>query len=173
MNTKEFFLIAEIKSTVNTEGYLRLSYISDFSERFSTLDFVFIDVFGDKRKFFVEDFYFSGKHSVVKFTNFNSIEEVEFLVGKQIFVDRENLAQTSDNEFIIDDLIGADVFYGVEFFGKLKDIEKYPGNDVFVVTKADGNDILIPSVNEFIEKIDIDKKVIYLNPGQDLSYDEV
>lgn len=173
MNTREFFLIAEIKSTVNTEGYLRLSSISDFSERFSTLDFVFIDVFGDKRKFFVEGFYFSGKHPVIKFKNFDSIEDVEFLIDKKIFVDRENLAETGENEFIVNDLIGADVYYGVEFFGKLKEIESYPGNDVFVVEKPDGNEILVPSVKEFIEQVDLENKRIYLNPGKDLNYDEV
>ncbi len=173
MNTKEYFLIADIKSSINIEGYLNLNIYSDFPERFSTLDFVFIDVFGEKRKFFIEDFYFSGQKPVIKFKNFDLVDDVKFLIGKQVFVDRENVQETGEDEFLIDDLIGADVFYGNEFFGILKSVESYPGNDVLIIEDRTGNEVLVPNVKEFIDGFSVEEKKIYLNPGKELNYDEV
>ena len=171
--SKEFFAVAVIKSSVNTEGCLNLKNYSDFSDRFLNLKYVFIDVFGDKRKFFVEDFYFSGEQLVIKFRNFDSLEDVQFLVGKEIFVDKENFVHTESDEFLINELIGAKVFKGDKFFGKLIDVENYPGNDVLVIHNSEGNEILIPSVKEFVESIDRKNKKIFLNPDAGLNYDEV
>lgn len=173
MNAREFFTVAQIKASVSTRGYLNLKNYSDFSDGFLSLEYVFIDVFGDKRKFFVEDFYFSGEQPVIKFKNFDSVDNVQFLVGKEVFIDKENFVQPEPDEFLVNELIGAKVFKGDKFFGKLIDVENYPGNDVLVVEDADGKEILIPSVKEYVELIDKEKKELYLNPDANLNYDEV
>jgi len=173
VNSKELFTIALIKASVGHRGYLNLKNYSGFSDSFLSLEYVFVDVFGDKRKFFVDDFYFSGEQPVIKFQNFDSVDDVQFLVSKEILVDKENFIQPESDEFLINELIDAKVLKGNKFFGKLVDVENYPGNDVLVVLDADGNEVLIPSVKEFIESIDREKKEIYLNPDADLNYDEV
>lgn len=173
MNAREFFTVAQIKASVSTRGYLNLKNYSDFSDGFLSLEYVFIDVFGDKRKFFVEDFYFSGEQPVIKFKNFDSVDNVQFLVGKEVFIDKENFVQLEPDEFLVNELIGAKVFKGDKFFGKLIDVENYPGNDVLIVEDAEGKEILIPSVKEYVELIDKEKKELYLNPDANLNYDEV
>lgn len=173
MSSKEFFAFAVIKSSINTEGCLNLKNYSDFSGRFLNLKYVFIDVFGDKRKFFVEDFYFSGENPVIKFRNFDSVDDVKFLVGKEVFTDKKNFIEHESGEFLVNELIGAEVFKGNKFFGNLVDVENYPGNDVLVIQDADGNEVLIPSVKEFVESIDRKNKKIFLNPDAGLNYDEV
>lgn len=173
MDSIEYFLIAQISSTVNKAGYLNLKNYSDFSEGFLSLEFVFIDVFGDKRKFFIEDFYFSGEQAFIKFENFDSIEDVSFLVRKNVFIDKENFIKNDSDEFLVDDLIGAKVFRGDKFFGKLMNIENYPGNDVLSIEDENGEEFLVPAVKAFIERIDEKNKIIYLNPEMDLDYDEV
>lgn len=171
--SKEFFAVALIKTSVGTEGYLNLKNYSDFSDNFLSLKYVFMDVFGDKRKFFVEDFYFSGEQPVVKFQNFDSADYVKFLVGKEVFVDKENFVEQESNEFLVSELIGGKVFKDNKFFGKLIDVENYPGNDVLVIEDINGKEILVPSVKDYVESIDNEKKEIYLNPDADLNYDEV
>ena len=101
------------------------------------------------------------------------MDKVKFLIGKEIFVDKKNFVSLKSNEFLIDEISGAKVFRGDEFFGKLIDVENYPGNDVFVIEDKNGNEILVPSVKEFIKLIDKEKKEIHLNPDMDLDYDEV
>lgn len=173
MKPEDFFLVAQLKSTVNKEGFLNLKSFTDFSERFLKLPFVFIEVFGDKRKFFIEDFYFSGDQPVVKFKNFDSIDDVDFLIGKKVFIDSSNLNKELEDKLLIRHLIGEKVFRGVEFFGNLVKIESYPGNDVLVINTADNKEILVPAVKEFITRIDSKKKIIFLNPDIDLNYDLV
>ena len=43
-----------------------------------------------------------------------------------------------------------------------------PANDVYVVKDNSGNEVLIPAVNDFVEKFDPDKKIMKLKPGEDL-----
>ena len=171
--SKDFFLIAEIKSVLNKEGYLGLTLYSDFPKRFYELRFVFVEVFGGKRKFFVEDFNLSDKGASVKFLNFDSDSDVKFLLRKKIFVDEENLAEKSEREYFIHDLIDCEVFSGNEFFGKMKNVEQYPGNDVFVIEKENGEEILIPFVEEFVKEIDIKKKKVFLKSGIEFDDDTV
>ncbi len=171
MKPKDFFLVAQLKSTVNKEGFLNLKSFTDFSEVFLKLPFVFIEVFGDKRKFFIEDFYFSGDQPVVKFKNFDSIDDVDFLIGKKVFIDSSNLNKELEDKLFFRQLIGEKVFRGVEFFGILVNIESYPGNDVLVINTESNKEILIPAVKEFIARIDWKNKTIFLNPDIDLNYD--
>lgn len=173
MDLQEFLFVAQLKSTVNKDGYLILKNYSDSSEVLENQKIVFIDVFGDKRKFFVEDFYFSGEQPVIKFKNFDSREDVNFLVGKDIFVESIHLPDVKPDEFFIHEYIGAKIFRSYEFFGILINVESYPGNDVLVIRDLNGKEILIPLVTDFIERIDKDKKEIHLNPGMDLNYDEI
>ncbi|KUG26629.1 16s rrna processing protein rimm [hydrocarbon metagenome] len=171
MKPKDFFLVARLKSTVNKEGFLNLKSFTDFSDRFLNLPYVFIEVFGDKRKFFIEDFYFSGDEPVVKFKNFDSINDVSFLIGKNVFTDSEININNRNNEFLVHEFIDAKVFKGIEFFGILVDVESYPGNDVMVIRCSDNKEVLVPVVKEFITRIDKKEKIIYLNPDRDLNYD--
>lgn len=173
MRGSEYHLIAEVRSTHNTKGYLNLISYSDLSGQIEDTEVLFIDVFGDKRKFFVEDFYFTGEKPIIKFKNFDSINDVEFLTGKKIYLCLENAGETNSETFIIGDLIDSDVYYGKKFFGKLRDVENYPGNDVLVIQKSDDAEILIPLVKDFVDKIDSEKKKIYLNGDVDLEDDAI
>ncbi len=173
MDSKEYSLIAEIRSTLNTKGYLSLKAYSDFLEKIENVRFLLIDVFGDKREFIVEDFYFVGEKPVIKFENFDSIEDVEFLLGKHIYLLKDSLPKTEGDEFIVSDLIGAKIFYKSELFGKLKDVENYPGNDVLIIEKLDGDEILIPSVKQYIANLDMALKEIHLNDNVNLEDDEI
>ena len=150
---------------------MTLKDYSGSADRFSDLDNLYIDVFGDKRMFFVEDFYISGDLPVVKLKNFDSINDAKFLTGKNVYLDQE--FELAEDEFLINDLLGAKIFYGKKFFGILKDVESYPGNDVLVIENDSGQEIMVPNVKDFVEKLDKKNKRIFLNPGKDLNYDQV
>ena len=171
--SENLFFIAQISSTVSKEGYLLLKNYFDSSKKVFGFKYVFVDVFGDKRKFFVEDFYFSGEQPVIKFKNFDTIEDVNFLIKHEVFVEKENFVNDDSDEFFASQFIGSQVFKGDKFFGKLIDVENYPGNDVLNIQDENGKEILVPVVKAFIDRIDKEKKVIYLNPEIDLDYDEV
>lgn len=154
----DFYLIAQIKSIYGCEGYVSIISYSDALDRFKKLRKIFIEVFGDKREFFVENTSFVGKEWLLKFRNFNSDQDVEFLLGKKIFIEKKDLQKLPEDTFYIHDLVGSKVFTESKFFGYLIDVLVLPSNDVYVIKSEDGNEILIPALKEYIIGFDPVKK---------------
>jgi len=57
-------------------------------------------------------------------------------------------------------------------FGIVKDVLTIPANSVYVVEDVNGQEILIPAVEHFIDAVDIEKKLITLKPDVELYDDE-
>ena len=52
-------------------------------------------------------------------------------------------------------------------FGVLSDVIQLTSNDVYVIDN-DGKEYLLPAINDFIEKIDIGSKELFLTKNADL-----
>lgn len=89
---------------------------------------------------------------LAKLAGVDSIEAAQPMIGKTVEFDRT--IYTPDSGWFIADLIGLEVRCDGKVIGKLKDILQMPGNDVWVVKGS--REYLIPSVPEFIHKVDPD-----------------
>lgn len=167
----DFFLIGIVRAVAKEKGYLSIEPFSDFIERYKELDTVYIHVFGDYRKFFVEDSIIKEKSVLLKFKNFDSREDVEFLAGKEIFILSEDSVSTDENTFFIHDLIGCKVFRNQSFFGILKDVMVLKSNDVLVIDK-DGEEILIPFISDYVDEVKVEERKIYLIDGTEDFYED-
>ena len=167
-----FYLIATVTSVEGKKGAVKVISHSDYPERFSKLSKVYIDFFGEKKLFFVEKVRQRKNLFTIKFKNFNSDRECEILVGKEIFVDEENLIKLPDNHFFIHDLIGSRVIKDDKEFGVIKDVLQYPANDVYVVQDSLGKEILLPAIHGLIESFDNVNKILKLKAGEDLYEDD-
>jgi 16S rRNA processing protein RimM len=168
----DFYLIATVTSVSGKKGAVKIISHSDYPERFFYLSKVFIDFFGEKKMFFVESVKQHKKLFALKFKNFNSDLDSEILVGKEIFVDEENLVKLPDNHFFIHDLIGSRVIKNEKELGVIKDVLQYPANDVYVIVDCEGKEVLLPAILGFIESFDKLKKILKLEPGEDLYEDD-
>jgi len=158
----DFFLIAEVKSISDTSGLVSVLPFSDFTERFGSLKKVFIEVFGAKRIFLVEECFFEGKQVFLKFKNIDSEKDAKYLIGKKIYVDKSSAVKPGENTYFVHDLVESKVIFKGEFFGTLIDVMMLPASDVYVIQHKDGKEILIPAVNEFIDSFDGDLKELKL-----------
>jgi len=170
----DFFLIAKVVSVIGKEGFLKILSYSDFPERFYSVNKVFIDFFGEKKLFLVEKVTSRSRKSgiLLKFKGFNTEKDAQVLVGKEIFVDKNNLVKLPEGYYFIHDLIGSEVFRNEKKFGVLKDVLVYPANDVYVIEDIGGNEVLIPAVKDYIEGYDPEKKILILKPGSQIYEDE-
>ena len=164
---EDFFLIAEITSVFDADGFVKIKSYSDFPERFFLLENVYINIFGDYRLFIIEDVEQIGDFFILKFKNFDSDEDVEFLVGSSVFVLKSDAVSLKKDTFFIHDLIGCKVFFEKKFFGKIVDVLSLTSNDVLIVKAEDGAERLIPFVENFIESVDIEKKIVELKQDFD------
>ncbi len=167
----EFFLIARTQSAFNKDGFIRIFAYSDFPLRFFDLRKVYIDFSGIKKEFYVEEIKKEKDFFILKFANFNSDNDVEVLLGKDIFVDENDVVKLPADQYFIHDLLGSSVFRNKILVGKIVDVLVLPANDVYVID-ADGKEILIPAVKEFIEKFIPSEKKLILVPEADIDYNE-
>lgn len=167
----EFYLIAEIRAIHNKEGFLSIVSYTDVPERFNKLRKVYIEIFGEKKEFFIEKVLHLKNSAAVKFRNFDSDKDVSFLIGKKMFVDNESLVKLSENTYFIHDLIGSSVFRNNAQVGLLTDVLVLPANDVYVITETSGKELLIPAIKDYIESFDPQNKILVIKPGDDI-YDE-
>jgi 16S rRNA processing protein RimM len=167
----EYFLIAKINSAEGDKGFLKITPYSDDSDRFKNLKNVFIDFWGEKKIFSLQSVMTKKGNILIKFKGFDDRESVEILKDREVFVDEKNLIKLPRDHYFIHDVIGSDVFCNGIKYGSVVDVYSLNANDVYVIKKIDNKEILIPAVQEFIENIDVHKKVLVLKPGKD-SYEE-
>jgi 16S rRNA processing protein RimM len=159
----DFYLIAEVQDFYSHDGSVIIKSFSDFSDRFFELNKVIIDFFGKPKELVVEFANMYDKLLVLKFNSINSNEDAQFLIGKKLYITKDKLYSLPEDTFYIHDLIDSDVYFENLFFGKLIDVLNLPGNDVYVIVKNNGDEIMIPAVRKFILKFNLQEKKMYLD----------
>ena len=169
----DYYLIGKLEAVNNSDGYLSVEPFSDFPERFLSLESVFIEIYGVYKKVSVEESIVTDAGILIKFLNFNSDLDAEPLLGSSIYIDQSDLVELEDNSYFIHDLIGCRIYKEGKFFGVLSDVIQLTSNDVYVIDN-DGKEYLLPAIRDFIEKIDIGSKEIFLTKNAEiLGEDEI
>lgn len=168
----EYILIARIEQLYGKDGFVKLKLFSDFPDRFLNLKKVYIDFWGDKKRFYVEDVNDLKGKIIIKFKKFDSPRDSQVLIDREIYVDEKDAVSLPDNHYFVHDLIGSEVVVEKERIGTISEVIKGKANDVLVVLTDDKNEKLIPFVLNFIEKFDAAKKRLILNISKDFLEDD-
>lgn len=167
---KDYFFIARVTSLFGRDGFVKIELIPNFFEHLNELDKVFIDFWGDKKMFYVEEVKHVGNAFALKFKNFKDERDAGVFVGRDLFVAKDDFENLPDNTFSFNNLIGSKVFQGSTEIGVITDVFTAPANDVIVIKKDDDKEFLLPLVLEFIEEFDPEKKILILN--KEIAYDD-
>lgn len=163
----EYVLIAKVGQVYGKDGYVKLESFSDFPERFLKLGKVYLDFWGDKKNFYVEDVKDLNGKLVIKFKRFDTLRDANVLIDREIYIDEKDKISLPENHFFVHDLIGSEVIVEKEKIGMVSDVMKVKGNDILVISTIDKKEKLIPFVLTFIEKFDAVKKRLILNISKD------
>ena len=98
---------------------------------------------------------------MITLKGYNNINDVLKYKSLNIFINKEDLI-LNDNEYLDEDLINLSVICDNKCIGKIQKIEKYPYQDIFVITNDDKK-FLVPYVNEFIKEINLEEKTMVIN----------
>ena len=168
----DYFLIAKVQQLYGKDGCVRLESHSDFPERYLSLKKVYIDFWGDKKMFYVEDVKDVKGKIIVKFKRFDSPRDAQVLINRDVYVVEKDVVSLPQNYFFVHDLIGSEVFAGIERIGLVSDVIKAKANDILVILTDDKKEELIPFVLNYIEKFDAARKKLILNITKDFFEDE-
>lgn len=165
---EDLLRIGVITSTHGLRGEVKVFPTTDDAKRFEDCDEVILDTKKEKMTIHVEKVRYFKNMVIVKFREFNDINEVETFRKCDILVTRENAVPLEEGEFFICDIIGAEVLEedGTSI-GTVKDVMETGANNVFVITTPEGKEVLFPSIPECIKKVDVENKqvVAHIMPG--------
>ena len=114
-----------------------------------------------------------GELRIQSIEGYTNINDVEQFVNKMIVIDEEDLPELKEHEYYIDDIIGFDVIDDENnVVGKLKDVLAYPANDIWVVTRPNKKDLLLPNITSVILGVDYDNEHINVHILEGLDTDE-
>ena len=151
-----YVYIGEIVNTHGIKGEVRI--ISDFKYKKEVFKKDFNLYIGeDKTKLVINTYRIHKNYDMVTFIGINDINDVLDYKGKKVYINRDEIEFSG----ILDtDIIGLEVITDKKI-GVVKDIMKTKAHDILVVEENDSR-YLIPYIKEFVDKIDLNNKKIYI-----------
>ena len=151
--------IGLITTTHGIKGEVKVRNLSDF-ERFNKWDLVYIIYNKEKINLEIENVRSQAKNLIVKFKEFNTINEV--INYKGLIIYRNERAELLENEFYYEDLYDLKVYDNLNnYLGTVNEVMELPHGEVLVVINKESNKRhLIPFVDEFIVSVDDEKIII-------------
>ena len=143
---------------VNTHGLKgEVKIISDFKYK----DIVFKEgntIYIEDSPYTIKTYRTHKNFDMVKLEGITKIEQAEVFKGSNVYIDKSNYTFPG----VLDsDLVGLNVYDKTKYKGKIVGIEK---NSLYSLLVVDGvKRHLIPNIDKFINKVDLENKKIYIN----------
>jgi 16S rRNA processing protein RimM len=162
---------------MNKENCYQLGYISkvhglngefiavldvDYPEDYEGLEHVFVEQKSRLVPFFLEHFVIQGNgKALAKFEDFNSIDEVNPLIGSELYIALDNLPPLEEDQYYFHELMGFEVYdEKVGLLGTIQMIYDLETQDLLGVIYQ-GKEVLIPIQDEIILKVDKAEKKVF------------
>ena len=165
---KDFLQIGVISSTHGIKGEVKVFPTTDDVKRYKKLKQVYLDTGKETLTLHPESVKFFKQFVILKFKEYNNINDVEQFRQKSLWVDRQNAIKLQKDEYFIADLIGMKVITDEdETLGVLKDVLQTGANDVYVVKMNDSKEVLLPAIKECVLKVDVEagEVLVHMMPG--------
>ena len=110
----------------------------------------------------VESFRMSGQIVFVKLEGINNPESAKEFKDFEIHTIK-NRNDLQVGYYFYEDLVGCSIIdQSKNELGKVSKVEEFPAQITLRVKRANGKDFFVPFVKQFIKKVDIDDKKIYI-----------
>ena len=153
--------VGVISSTHGVRGEVKVFPTTDEKERFKKLKTVLLDTGKEQISLEIEGVKFFKNMVILKFKGYDNINDVERYRGKDLLITREQAVPLKENENFVADLIGLTVKTDEgDIFGNVKDVLFTGANDVYVVERESGKDILLPAIRQCILDVDLEEQVM-------------
>ena len=154
---EDLLQIGVITTTHGVRGEVKVFPTTDDPMRFKKLKQVILDTGKEQIELEVAGARFFKNLVILKFKGIDNINDMEQYRQKSLYVTRENAVPLGENEYFIADLIGLKVVSDEgEELGELSDVLQTGANDVYVVSKENTPDLLIPAIRDCIKQVDIE-----------------
>ncbi|MES2680627.1 MAG: ribosome maturation factor RimM [Bacteroidota bacterium] len=154
--------IGYFSKTHGVKGQLILRTESDFE--IEDLKVLFVEAAGAKAPYFLSDIKENNTGIIVSLEEIDAVEKAKLLVGKKVFIDTALVNEVEAEA----DLLGFELID--KQHGSLGNIISTSdnGHQVLISLNYKGKEVILPFVEEFIEKIDENEKKVFFNAPEGL-----
>lgn len=153
--------VGVITQTHGIKGEVKVFPTTDDVNRFKKLKEVIMDTGRERLNLEIEGVKFFKQYAILKFKGYDSINDIEKYKSAKLYIKREQAVKLQKDEYFIADLIDMEVVTeDGEYFGKMKDVLTTGANDVYIVTRQDGTEVLLPAIKQCVKSIDMDQSRI-------------
>ncbi len=149
---KQYLEAGKIVNTHGIRGEVKIDPWTDSPGVFTSLKRIYID----GREVAVRSSYVHGRMVIASLDGVDGIDGAIALKNKIVMLDRADLSLPAGT-FFVQDIIGLNAIDDAtgEKFGIIKDVIPMPSGNVYEIAGADGRDILVPAVSDFIISTDL------------------
>ena len=166
---QELVAIARIAKPRGLRGELVADILTDFPERFDGLKKVTaVMPAGERLDLKIEDSWFQKGRIVLKFAGYDSVETAETLRNAEICIAESEAVELEEGEFFDWELVDCRVeTTGGENVGRVREVMRTGGTEILVVAD-DKKEFLIPFAETICVEVNIEKKLIKIDPPEGL-----
>ena len=158
---EDMLRVGVISSTHGVRGEVKVFHTTDDPARFEDLETVFLDTGRDKLKLEISGVKFFKNMVILKFKGYDNINDIEKYRGKDLWITRDQAVPLGEDENFVADLIGLSVVTDQgETLGVMKDVMFTGANDVYVVERENGKELLLPAIKDCILDVDLEEGVM-------------
>lgn len=164
MEKEKCFYLGRVTKVVGFKGEVAVYIDSDEPEKYADLEAVFMEIGGNLIPYFVEKLSLRNKNNqfTIKFQDTDDLESASRLQGCDMYLPIEALPPLKGDAFYFHEITGFEVNDEQKgFIGHILQVLDYPGNPLFEIRYNDKT-LLIPVQDQFIRKLDREKKCIYI-----------
>ncbi len=156
-----FVTIARIVKVRGLRGEVAAEILTDFPERFASTQGVRVLCSGSESWEQIESHRFHNGRVLLKFLNRDSPEQAEELVAGEVQIPEQGRSALPEGSYYESDLIGLRVVQDDENLGEVVDLFRTGREgENLVVKRPSGQEFMVPLVREFVDRVDLDKKLI-------------
>ena len=158
---EKYLRVGVIANTHGVRGEVMVYPTTEDIKRFDYLKEAVIDTGKEKINVNVTGVKYFKNMVILKFEQYDNMDQVIPLKGMDLLVTRENAIPLAEGEHYIVDMIGCKIITDEgNALGELTDVMQTGANDVYVVKTTDGKEVLLPAIKECVLEKDIENKVI-------------
>ena len=158
---EDLLRVGVITTTHGVRGEVKGCPTTEDPKRFKKLKTVILDDGRQQMELEIASVKFFKNLVILKFKEFDNINDVERFKKATLWVTRENAIPLEEGEYYIADLIDLAVVSDEgEELGVLSDVLETGANDVYVVSKKGVQDLLLPNIPECILDVNLEEGVM-------------
>lgn len=150
----EFLIVGRVVRPHGVRGDIAMKILTDYPERLVEIETVHVGP--DHTPYTIERVRNHKIGLLIKFEEIDDRDEAEALREHFVYVHRSNAIPLEEGEYYLYQLEGMRVVTEEgEELGRLTDYIVTGANDVYIISRPDGTELLIPAIPDVIREVDV------------------